>query len=294
MLILYGPTGVGKTTHVELAAAVVGDASTIVRFNRDYDRYTNAILNAKQFGRFILFDEFFKSAKQVGVDTTVAMESLLSFNESTQMYMIYTGAVPLGALPFFIWTDSDIPSEVMTHAQIGRRVHSCKLHTPLAWTDTMPGSGLYRVDGLRNLGREYAAACDCILSDVMDHYFTGPPCEFAAVARELGFARLQDSDAMVERGALIRDLYAAYTNAPPMTDPSDIKRWSKAGYKLCDGVLRECFELLQSHDELGSSDCKRLDDMILQTELQLPDPTRCERSKAHGRKFAIRFVCEGV
>lgn len=292
MLFLRGPTGVGKTSHVELAAAIIGENSGLVRYNRDTDRYYNGIMRAKQSGRFVLFDEFFKTAKQANTDALTAMESLLSFNESSNMYMIHVGCVPMGALPFFIWTDTDIPQDVQTHAQIGRRLHTCRLHAALRWNETLPDCGLHRIAMVRELSRDYAVACDAILSDCMDRYFTGPPTDFAVVAAELGFDRLQDCDAMTERSDMIVALYAAWRAAPPILDASALKRWSKDGYKLCDGALRVAFEALQTQDELGSAKCYLLDQTILQTALNLAVPTKCERSKEHGRHFAIRFVAE--
>lgn len=292
MLFLRGPTGVGKTSHVELAAAMIGDAVSLVRYNRDMDRYYNGIMRAKQAGRFVLFDEFFKTAGQANTDAMTAMETLLSFNESSSMYMIHVGSIPMGALPFFIWTDTTIPQEVLTHAQIGRRVHTCRLHHSLAWNLTLPEYGLHRIGALRELGRDYVVACDAIVSDCMDRYFTGPATEFACVAETLGFERLQDNDAMTDRTDMIRALYSAWQNAPPITEPNALKRWSKAGYKLCDGALRVAFEALQTQEELGGAKCYMLDQTVLQTALRLDAAYKCERSREHGRHFAIRFVRE--
>ena len=290
MLLLRGPTGVGKTSHVELAAAIVGENTNLVRYNKDMDRYYNGIMRAKQSGRYVLFDEFFKTAGQANTDPVTAMETLLSFNESSSMYMIHVGSVPMGALPFFVWTDTDIPHEVLTHAQIGRRVHTCRLHHSLDWNVTLPAAGLHRISQFRALGRCYATACDAIVSDVMDRFFTGPATEFAVVAADLGFSRLQDSDAALERAGMIRTLYTAWVAAPPIADANALRRWSKTGYRLCDGALRTAFEALQTTEELNTTKCYTLDQTVLQPVLQLTTPTKCERSKPHGRAFAIRFV----
>ncbi len=290
MLFLQGPTGVGKSSHVELAAGIIGDGFTEIRHERDNTRFFDSIFHAKQAGRFIAFNEYLKSAKSNGVDPVTGMETLLNFTPSTQFHLLYVGSVRLGLLPFFVWTDTEIPSEILSHEQIARRLHVCSLQTPLTWNKTMPQYGLSQISLVRNLGKEYADACDAILCDVIDSYFIGGLTDFADICEDNGIESMLTSTALTDRNNLIRELYRLWVAAPDITDPSDKKRWSKAGMKVVQGDFKAAFEALQTVKEVNTNECRALTEASIHTVLQLPQPIAWEKTKIHGSRFAMRFI----
>lgn len=290
MLFLSGPTGVGKSSHVELAAGICGESSTEVGFNRDSTRFFDSIFRAKQNGRFVAFNEFLKTAAQERVEPARAMETLLNFTPATQFHLLYIGSVRLGLLPFFIWTDSEIPDEILSHEQIARRLHVCNLQIPLTWKKTLPQYGLSQIHLLRNLGGDVVKACDAILSYVIDAYFIGGLTDFADICEDNGIASMLASNVLNSRDDMIRELYRLWQAAPDIIDPSTKQRWSKKGLKVVEKELKAAYEALQTEKEINTTNCRALTEASIHTILKAPNPIVVEKTKLHGSRFAIRFI----
>jgi hypothetical protein len=294
MLFITGPTGSGKTSHMLVAAAIAGDRVSTVKLSRDADRFYNSILMAKQQGGFVFFDEFFKHAKQSGQTDVEAMENLLAFTGDNLVYLIYIGAVPLGQLPLFIWADTEIPQDVQAHEQIGRRVFHYHLNGELSWESTLAEHGIGEPGNLRLYGtKEVVAACNTILSHVIETYFTTPVTDFAEVAESLEIKRLRDSEAVEDKYTLIRELFQAVCDAPAITDASDKKRWSKNGFRVANMTgackLYDAFEQCQTDAEKGTIACSMVGETDLVRALGFKYPAKLEVKK-HGAKLAVRFV----
>lgn len=297
MLFITGPTGSGKTSHIQIAAAICGDSYSGVKLNRDSDRFNNQLLMAKSKGGFVFFDEFFKFAKQANLTNVEAMENLLSFTRDQLCYMIYIGSVSLGELPLFLWADTTIPPDVLAHAQIGRRVFSYKLHRTLKWEESLRDYNIGEPCNLRLYGTpEMVEACNSILSQIIDDWFRSPVTDFAQVAEELQVKRIRDTTGIAdERNATIKELFDAVCYAPEIEGIDDKKRFSKIGFKLAraEGIcpVYRALELCQSESERNKDECRLVSETDLMTCLGLTMPATIEIRK-HGTKYAIRFVSQ--
>lgn len=295
MLFIDGATRTGKTSHIQIASAICGDDTRIVHLKKDRDRFLNGLLEAKNNAGFVNFDEIFKYAKQAGLDDVEAMEQLLSFTENTLIYLIHIGSVPLGNLPFFIWTDTGIPDAVKRHEQIGRRLVCHSLYSELKWEETLKNSGIREPINLRLYGDDKTiTACNAILSHVVERHFTTTVTDYFEVAKELGFKILRDSSAVDEKYEVIKDLFEMVCKSKDIPDnTTDKKRWSKRGLKITsiNGVdpLYPAFSLCQSHNEKETEICKMIEETNLQRALGTKYPCRFE-CKKHGVKLAMRFV----
>jgi len=288
MLFLTGPTGSGKTGHVEIAAAICGDGVNSVKCNKDSDRFDNKLYMAKSKGAFVFLDEFFKFSKQSGQTGVEAMENLLLFNPSYLVYMIHVGSIPLGQLPFFLWADTEIDEGVLKHEQIGRRVYHYRLPGELDWKEGLRLCGGKPIK-LRNFcSDEVLAACNTILSIVADLFFTGPVTDFSDCAEFLQVAKLRDSDAIVDKWNDARELFKLVCQAKDITDVNDKRRFSKKGFKIAkDNGTCPIYAQLELC-ELG----KPLEEGDLKKYLNLKYPAKLEIRK-HGSTYALRFVERG-
>ena len=294
MLFISGAAGTGKTATVSIAAAICGDSCTPVTLNRDRDRFDNEFLSAKSRSGFVLFDEFFKFAKQAAMTDVEAMQGLLKYGGEGMAYKIYIGAVPMGDLPMMVWADTDIPPEVLQHEQIGRRVYSLWFGKTLSWEKPLADSGIYEPRKLReNAWDELLVAINSILSRIIDRYFTGPPTDYTVCMDELGIKKINQSEQIEIKNQLIRDLFDAVCAKGDIKDKSDMKRWSARGMKIAkdnDAAIL-AYELLQSEREKRTLMCRSLSETDLAKVLG-SQHTVIFQVQRRGAKYAMRFVSE--
>lgn len=296
MLFIYGPTGAGKTATPMLAAGICGDHVHKVPYTRDNERQFAAIREARSRGSFLVFDEFLKGAQRARHDPEQAMEFSLELDEDAVTHKLYTGPVPVGDLPGFIWCDTVIPDAVAQHEQIGRRLHYAQLPETLRWESSLAACGIAKPDKLRlSPDPRFADAANVILSAVQDRWFVGEPVDFAVVAETLGFAKLQDSDRAGERLALVRELFRLACDELPAV-PTELGKRLPVGstwrYINLDSDTPAAIIWGQLADRTNPAACRAIDEMDLKDKLGLACPAKCER-RAHERKVAIRFFGEG-
>lgn len=294
MLFITGPTGVGKSSHVQIASAICGDVANVVHLKNDRDRFLNGLLIAKQNGGFVFFDEFFKYAKQARLDNVEAMQELLSFSPYTMVYLIHVGSIPFGEMPFFIWADNKIPLEILSHEQIGRRVHTMHLASEVSWEKPLADSGINKPTHLRLYGSQTVVdACNAILSHVIENHFSASVTDFADVCKLYNVKPLRDSDVVQQKYETVIDLFDAVCSAKPIEDSNDKKRFSSPGYKVTiqdsGDKLATAFSLCQSEHDHNTTQCSKVEECDLQKVCGLKTPAKLEVRK-HGRKIAMRFV----
>lgn len=292
MVFLTGPTGSGKTVSPLLAAAICGDSVATVRYTVNEERLRQGLHSAKQTGSYAFFDEYLKAAAAAKQSPVAAMEVLLGFTEDSLSHKLYTGPVALGDLPACVWADTAIHKDILTHAQIGRRVFHIGLPDEQHWEDTCAAEGIEGPKKLRlALSRRYADAADAILSAVVDEWFgPGPPTDFANVAVKLGFKRIRDGELAEEKKAAIRDLFKRICDEPALTG-SDRIRWKGPGWKLVQlsgtSDLTEAWLALQPGNEVASTNIFTETD--LRQVIGLAYVTAIDVDK-HGNKLAVRFI----
>ena len=296
MLFISGAAGTGKTATVSIAAAICGDSCTPVTLNRDTDRFNNEFMTAKSRSGFVLFDEFFKFAKQASMTDVEAMQHLLKYGGEGMAYKIYIGAVPMGDLPMMVWADTDIPPEVLQHEQIGRRVYNMWFGKTLSWEKPLADTGIYEPRKLRdNAWDELLVAINSILSRIIDRYFTGLPTDYTVCMDELGIKKMNQSEQIEIKNRLIRDLFETICSKPDIKEKSDLKRWSARGMKVAkdnDATLL-AYELLQSEREKRTLMCRSLSETDIAKVIG-SQHTILFQVQRHGAKYAMRFVSDDL
>ena len=295
MIFCTGSTGKGKTSHAQIAAAICGDNESVVKLKREPDRFMNGVLAAKNSGGFVLFDEYFKFARESAMSNTEAIEQLLSFTEESLIYLIHIGSVPLGDLPLFIWCDSELPIEVKQHEQIGRRVIHHELYNALSWETSMKRSGINRADRLRTDGTpEMISACNAILSHVIETYFNTSSTDFIETAKSMGFKLIRESDVIDDKRMSIRQfLYAIMDSKAIPESLADVNRYSKRGFKIGRSTgndrLYQLYAQLQNEKEAGSTQCSAIAESDIMQILDAEVPCKLETRK-HGLTYVFRIV----
>lgn len=145
----------------------------------------------------------------------------------------------------------------------------------------------------RNCSPEVLAACNAILSIVVDWWFTQPITDLQEVAQTLGVKKLLDSEIMEDKRNEIRQLFLATCNAKDITDDSVKRRFGKRGFKIArdNGTcpLYAALETVQKTDEIGTEKCSAIGEIGLKKLLDLKHHARIEIKK-HGTMYAVRFV----
>lgn len=291
MIFFAGPTGSGKTAHVEIAAAIAGDKATAVPFKKDIEQLRMSLLSAKQAGAFVFFDEFFKNARINRIADVDATETLLSFTPDSVSHQLYVGPVRMGDLPLLVWADTHIPNEVLTHEQIGRRMFSHRFDSAVHWEHAMKEIGEFKY--LRTNGKpQMIDACNCILSCIIDRWFGSELCDFASSAEILGFKRLRDGNALEDKRNLIRDLFAAVCEAPIEGEVFE-KKYGKGTKRVeldGNGAIYGALNFLWLMEERNTRSCRAVEESDLKLSIGLTAPTRFEIRTINRSTFAVRFV----
>ncbi len=289
MLFFTGPTGASKTASVQISAAILGDAATTIPYASNDERLRASLLSAKKRGSFATFDEFLKGARRNRIDASAAMEVLLNFTRDSVSHVLYVGPVAIGALPVCVWCDTTVPREVQEHAQLARRLTHVYFPDRMKWEHTLRDSGVFRPEELRlRGGPEILEACDSVLSDVVDEFFTSGEPIFADIANALGFRQLEAADVMTEKHEAVRRLFAL-VGAAPVLSGRDRDRWPDAGWKLIDLVRdSELSELWRSFSDKEQTSSRSIDELDLRSVLSLATQAKLE-VRAHGGKVVVRF-----
>lgn len=231
ILMVDGVTSGAKTSTVGVAAAILGDHCTEVVWSRDDMRFRQAIAGGARVGGFIAVNEIFKDSGRVGVEGLAAMDALLNWTPRSTTHELYVGPVEFGSLPVFVLTDSEVPNDVRTCAQLGRRCHYWHAFLQVDWVKSL---GEYAdgqaIERFRLFSSAAARAADSLLSRVIDRFFCSPH-GFADICADLGILSLQEADnsASVKREQL-RELYLAACEAPDAPE-QDQHRCGGRGWK---------------------------------------------------------------
>jgi hypothetical protein len=283
MFFMSGVTGSGKSTHVEAASAIFGDTVAKIKMSKDTDRFFNELINGKNRSGFIFFDEFFKHARAAKFSEVEAMESLLGFEENQEAYMIYVGSVKLGTLPMFVWADTQVPDDVLMHEQIGRRVYHTHLLNEVDWSESLAEAKILEPKNLRINGNDKIIhACNSLLSNVLETYFTIPATDFSVI-ESLGFKKMRNDEKKAEVASGIVNLFNFICKLPDRQSLTDFRKGFKELKEL------DLLAQLQTDNEKGSTRCRLLAGNDLAKMLKFKTPCKAEIESRSG-KIYIRFV----
>lgn len=222
LIYAYGTTGAGKSQTVNIAAAILGDANTDVAWSHDTQRWRQGILDAVSRGSYCSVNEVQKSAERVRMPMDLALEPVLTLTGDSTSHQMYVGPVRLGKVPVMVFTETSLCDAVASSEQLGRRMVDVELSSAVLW-DRSP-----RPAELRSLNDDVRAACDALLSYVIDRYFMEPTTTFMDAATRIGFrpisARLEASRALMRE--FFREVCAA-----PEASANDLRRWGGPGWR---------------------------------------------------------------
>ena len=284
MIFASGCTAAAKTATVKLAASICGDRVSVIEYHPNPERRGQSLLAAKERCSFLLCDEVNKSGADAGKSAVQTMQYILNIDPNASAHKLYVGQVEIGTLPVFVWTDTSLPDDVRSHAQIARRLTWVELTDRVEWEPTLLGSGVGKPEAFRLSSEEHARACDAILSDVIDTYFREPP-NFDRIAADLGFRRVEEHDTgnAVE---MVRAFFREVCKAP---EASHAAAGGPGWVEIRDNEseLSTAWDLVKDEGLVFGS--RLVAERDLRKALGLSQPTRFEAVTRGTRRF-IRFV----
>ncbi len=290
-VFLTGPTGSGKTTSVQLAAAICGDMVNVVPWGEDRDRLRAAVRTAKEQGSFCCFDEVSKGQRSLGRKGTRALDFVLTLTADSVSHKLYTGPVRMGDLPVVVFADTAIPSDVKGDGQLARRITHIPLVGRKDWKSQRVGLGI-DLTKMRLAGEEYVKACDSILSYAIDRWFMATPT-FETVAAELGFRTLERSDEAEVNEDLLRELFSAVCEAPEMSPTAarmSARGWRRVERGANSRLARVWEQVCDGLDDEGYHQSRMCTAVDWQQLCSLSVPAEFESSRAAGGAAKLRIV----
>lgn len=236
IVFVHGSSGYGKTKTVQIAAGVFGTQAGDAPFNHNTERFRQALQEAGQQGPCVLVNEILKDAAN-GVRRLTAKEALdplLNLTPDSLSHKLYTGSIRFGRVPAIYLTEPKIPLYMAAETQLARRIREWEVKGRKdRWKETVPPSGVDMncLQSLRAVGREIAAACDAVVSEVVDEFFA-VPTTWDAIANRLGCKTLEESDEFENPTVLQREFFDLVCQAPDLTG-RDLKLYP-GGYKKID------------------------------------------------------------
>jgi len=291
-ILVSGPSKTGKTSHIQLAAGILGDDVTPVPATTDLEKFRSAIRDASQRGSYVSLDEFVKDTLRLNPRMTAeqVFEPLLNFDPNGLSHKMYLGPTVLGRIGVCVWTDTDFPAVLHDYTQVARRVHEYKLHQKLDWDSSMTAYGISEVKLIRTISQRHADACNAILSHISDEHFTSL-LTFHQLCEKIGVCTLENSDDYEDMNAKRLELFTEVCKAPPLSDPSDAKKWPGKGYKLITrGGTEPLDEIWKIFSDTGKNwhEAKRLREKPFNEVLGVDDIVEIDTAH-NGNRMAIRF-----
>lgn len=225
-----GVTGSAKSSTVHVAASICGDVATEPTFTPDSVRLMQAFAGGLDAGSFVVLNEIVKEAQRAKIRPRAAFDPILNLTPDAMSHRLYIGPRPLGRLPALVCTDINPPITVCTDAQLARRLIWVQLDGRLEWEESVQKAGFGKIGHFRAWNEGAALACDAILSDVIDAYFT-VPMPLHDVAEELGFKTLEKCGMMLDQRGVLRRFFHAVCKAPDLVG-SELARRPNPGWKI--------------------------------------------------------------
>jgi len=260
LLFVTGGTSTAKTMHVKIAAAILGSRSTAITYTADESRLKQAVKEGGQTSCIVQADEFLKEARRQmkRPDPRAALECLLTITPDTACHVLYQGSRKLGAIPALVLTETKCPPQVREYQQIARRLRIIKLWGEKKWEESIAAAGVRgeSIHLLRAVSGDVAEACDVIMSDVIDRFFS-VPMTWDAMADSLGALRISVSPDFEDMNALRLEFFRLVCELP---DPPLRKQFPKEkGWKRIDKAeetpVREVYDVF-ADAAMGAGWCR--------------------------------------
>ena len=293
--IVTGPSSSAKSSTAMLAASICGDWCSDAKFVSDGVRLLQTIAEGVDKGSFVVLNEVFKEAQRAKLTPRAAVDPILTMTPSVLAHRMYIGPRPLGKLPALVLTDINIPPAVLTDVQLARRLVWVRQTSRVDW-ETAQKHGLTNINHYRAHSPEAAAACNAVLSDVIDRYFRHP-VTVKEVAADLGLGTLEEAGGVADVRDSLRELFHRVLAAPDLTG-TEKQRFPGGGWKAIDrgdtSRLRDLWDEIADGlqgEEWHESRIAEAEDWRL--ILGSKDAVRFERGHYRGKTY-VRFYVEGM
>ncbi len=296
ILFLSGSTGAAKTSHCSIASAVLGAGSGRMRFDTERPQTLRQISEAATRSPIVTIDEIFKDATRGrgAMAYNQAVESLFDLNENTMFQKMYVGQVPLGR-PFLLTaTEIAFPPQLREEAQIARRVRHYRVEGAKDWEPTRAAAGLAEIENLRLLSPKIAEACNAILSEVTDRWFSAP-VSWDEVAEYYGALKVSHDPAFADDKRLLRCYFRLLCGLADEVKPrtlaalsSDGRGWKKIE-RDSDSDMTQFYTQFANDTQGGWSESRRLTEQDWTRVLGADKVVMYQQKFVGGAVFA-RFV----
>lgn len=232
-----GPSGAGKSASARLAGAILGASVGGVVNQNDDVRYRASVKQAKMRNAALTFDEVLKEAtrnRRASTETSRYREALnffLTLTEDTYSHTLHVGPERMGRLPACFLSEPSPPNGLREETQYARRIRHYRLDGKKDWGPAWGSAGLIgeKLHKLRLLSTEMADACNAILSDIVDEFYT-TALTFDQIADKIGVYTILTDPEFDDPTELLTDFFNLVCSAPDLELDRDKKLYG-VGYK---------------------------------------------------------------
>jgi hypothetical protein len=234
-VFVHGSSGYGKTNTIKLAGGIYGALIKEPKFVSDMTRYVGAMWDAAQTGPAVLVNEVLKSAAASDRKLTAreALDPLLTMTPDTLHHKLYLGSIPFGRVPAVYLTEPKIPHYMAAETQLARRIREWEVEGRKdRWKDTVPAAGVDfgNLHLFRLTSREVNAACDAIVSEVVDEFFA-LPTSWDKIADSLNCKTLEESDQFENPVTQLKAFFDLVVKSPDLDPKSREGKVYTGGFK---------------------------------------------------------------
>lgn len=230
-LFVTGVSGSAKTTMPKIAAAIIGAKASDCAFNASSgDRFRQHIGQTNRENGLVLFNEIIKDTERAAgpkraVPITVPFDPFLTVSPEDHYHVLNVGARRFGRLSAFVFTEPSLPLALRDEFQIARRMWYWRVKGFKEWDKTLPAAGITNVQMIRATSPNHAAACDAIMSAIIDQYFV-QPTSWEALATAHGCEKISESADFEDATPWMRRLFKLVCAAPDITG-TNASRWPR-------------------------------------------------------------------
>lgn len=287
-IIVSGYTSSGKTSTIQLAAAITGDKCSEIAWTQSVDRFKQAFWDGSQAGSYVAINELLKDAARLGSTPVQAMDVFLNVTPHALNHKLYHGTIPLGRNPVTVVTDIQVPQELRNDQQLSRRFIYVHLLDAINWTDSLKATQVHLPWRFRLADEKYCEAANALVSYVIDRWFKEPHT-LVDIARELGYDTLSEAKNFEDPRSHLKRFYELWTKYSESTD----RRWS-GGWKVIrrgeETELATMWDYLCDGDSAAQwKESRQIDSQDWTKLLERERRIHCEH-RAHGSTLGIRFV----
>jgi len=217
IIFVSGVSAAGKTAMAQVAAGILGArVGNESKFDADESRFREAIRQGAQEGPVVVINELLKDAGKGRhkLTTREALDFVLTMTPYSASHQLYKGPVKMGRLPSLVLTETQCPEDLREETQLARRIrHHYVSGAKRDWKQTIAAAGLTNLNLIRGVSDAVSAACDSILSGVVDECFA-LPATWDQIADGLGVKTIEDSTDFMDPTPWLLELFRLVCAAP--------------------------------------------------------------------------------